>query len=111
VTSITINDFTGRGVVPKVILCLKQGVSMWLALDRVKTPQQAFLVNIAETDGTGDCFCGVFARFLSFGMSVKESLRRASAAAALSATRRGAQTSMPSAEEVDRFLSAIGETR
>ena len=43
---------------------------------------------------------------LDLGMpTVKESLRRASAAAALSATVRGAQTSMPSADEVDRFLS------
>jgi len=42
---------------------------------------------------------------------VKESLRRASAAAALSATVRGAQTSMPSADEVDRFLSETSGTQ
>ncbi len=73
--------------------------------------QHAFPVDVVDTVGTGDCFCGVFACSLSFGMSVKESLRRASAAAALSATVRGAQTSMPSADEVDRFLSATGEAR
>ncbi|MFC1937915.1 ribokinase [Chloroflexota bacterium] len=73
--------------------------------------QQAFPVNVVDTVGTGDCFCGVFACSLSFGMSVKKSLRRASAAAALSAITRGAQTSMPSADEIDRFLSATGETR
>jgi len=68
--------------------------------------QEAFPVNVVDTVGTGDCFCGVFACSLSFGMPVKEALRRASAAAALSATIRGAQTSMPSADDVDRFLSA-----
>jgi len=67
--------------------------------------QEAFPVDVVDTVGTGDCFCGVFAGSLSFGISVKESLRRASAAAALSATIRGAQTSMPSADEVDRLLS------
>ena len=54
--------------------------------------QEAFPVDVVDTVGTGDCFCGVFAASLSFGMSLKESLRRASAAAALSATVRGAQT-------------------
>ena len=68
--------------------------------------QEAFSVNVLDTVGAGDCFCGVFACSLSFGKSVKESLLRASAAAALSATIRGAQTSMPSADEVDRLLSA-----
>jgi ribokinase len=82
-----------------------------LITDREVYYQQAFPVSVVDTVGTGDCFCGVFACSLSFGMSVKDSLRRASAAAALSATRRGAQTSMPSADEVDRFLSNPSETR
>jgi len=69
--------------------------------------QSAFPVKVVDTVGTGDCFCGVFACSLSFGMSVKESLRKASVAAALSATVRGAQTSMPSADEIDELLSAI----
>ena len=73
--------------------------------------QEAFPVSVVDTVGTGDCFCGVFACSLSFGMSVKEALRRASAAAALSATVRGAQTSMPSANEVNRFLSANRESQ
>ena len=68
--------------------------------------QKAFPVSVVDTVGTGDCFCGVFACSLSFDMPVKEALRRASAAAALSAGVRGAQTSMPTAAEVDRFLSA-----
>ena len=66
--------------------------------------QEAFPVKPVDTVGAGDCFCGVFACALSCGMSVKESLRRASAAAALSVTRKGAQTSMPTAGEIDAFL-------
>jgi ribokinase len=73
--------------------------------------QEAFPVEVVDTVGTGDCFCGVFASSLSFGMPVKRSLRRASAAAALSATVRGAQNSMPSADEIDKFLSVIGDIK
>jgi len=68
--------------------------------------QPAFPVNVIDTVGTGDCFCGFFAHSLSIGRSVKDSLRRASAAASLSATVRGALTSMPTADQVNRFLSA-----
>ncbi len=70
--------------------------------------QEAFSVNVVDTVGSGDCFCGVFAASLSFGASVKESLRRASAAAALSATVKGAQTSMPSADDIEKFLFRTG---
>ena len=73
--------------------------------------QEAFPVEVVDTVGTGDCFCGVFASSLSFGISVKKSLRRASAAAALSATIRGAQNSMPSANEIDIFLSATDDNQ
>ncbi len=73
--------------------------------------QEAFPVNVVDTVGTGDCFCGVFACSLSFDVSVKESLRRASAAAALSATVRGAQPSMPSADEIDTFLSTLARPK
>jgi len=95
--------------VTNVVVTLGEKGSL-LVTDREAYYQPAFPVNVVDTVGTGDCFCGVLACSLSFGMSVKESLRRASAAAALSATRRGAQTSMPFADEVDRFISAIGET-
>jgi len=67
--------------------------------------QVAFPVKVVDTVGAGDCFCGVFACSLSFDMPVRECLRRASAAAALSASVRGAQTSMPSASKVETFLS------
>jgi ribokinase len=70
--------------------------------------QPAFIVKVVDTVGAGDCFCGVFAGSLASGMSIKDSLRTASAAAAICTTRRGAQTSMPFAAEVDAFLSEQG---
>ena len=92
--------------VANVIVTLGQEGSL-LVTAQETYHQQAFPVNVVDTVGTGDCFCGVFACSLSFRISVRESLRRASAAAALSATVRGAQASMSSANEIDRFLSAI----
>ncbi len=66
--------------------------------------QPAFPVESVDTVGAGDCFCGVFAASLAAGMTVAVALRRASAGAAISTTRRGAQDSMPTAAEIDAFL-------
>ena len=70
--------------------------------------QEAFPVESVDTVGAGDCFCGVFAASLSGGMPVAAALRRASAAAAISTTRRGAQDAMPTAAEIDAFLRSRG---
>jgi ribokinase len=67
--------------------------------------QDAFRVETVDTVGAGDCFCGVFAAGLATGLPVLVALRRASAGAAISTTRRGAQDSMPTAAEIDAFLT------
>ncbi|MBA7537241.1 Bifunctional ribokinase/ribose-5-phosphate isomerase A [subsurface metagenome] len=73
--------------------------------------QEAFTVNVVDTVGAGDCFCGVFACSLSFGISVKESLRRASVAAALSTTVKGAQTSIPSERSYETAKKVTAEAK
>jgi ribokinase len=65
---------------------------------------EAFRVEAVDTVGAGDCYCGVLAASLAEGRTVGEAMRRASAAAALSTTRRGAQTSLPTAVEIEAFL-------
>jgi ribokinase len=64
----------------------------------------AFPVKAIDTTAAGDAFNGGFATGLMLGKSPLESARFASAVAAISVTRHGAQPSMPSAQEVDRFL-------
>ena len=66
----------------------------------------AFAVDAIDTVGAGDCFNGAFAVALLEGRDPREAARFASAAAAISVTRRGAQASMPSRSEVDRLLRA-----
>ena len=70
--------------------------------------QTAFPVHAVDTVGAGDCYCGVLAASLAEGRGVKDAMRRASAAAAISATRRGAQPSMPQRAEIEDFLSRQG---
>jgi ribokinase len=68
----------------------------------------AFPVEAIDTVGAGDCFNGAFAVALLEANDPWKAARFASAAAAISVTRRGAQASMPSRAEVDEFLRQHG---
>ena len=63
-----------------------------------------FEVAALDTTAAGDTFNGAFATALSEGRPVIEAARFANAAGALSVTKPGAQSSIPSREEVDEFL-------
>ena len=64
----------------------------------------AFRVNAVDTTAAGDAFNAAFAVELLRGESARESARLACAAAAISVTRLGAQPSMPTRQEVEKFL-------
>ena len=64
----------------------------------------AYAVQAIDTTAAGDAFNGGFAVGLAKGMSPIESARFASAVAGISVTRRGAQSSMPTIQEVEQFL-------
>jgi len=64
-----------------------------------------FKVEAVDTVGAGDCFNGAFAVALREGKDPWDAARFANAAAAISVTRRGAQASMPTRAEVDKFLA------
>jgi ribokinase len=64
----------------------------------------AFSVNAVDTTAAGDAFNAGFAVGLISGYSASESGVFASAVAALSVTRPGAQPSMPRSDEVEEFL-------
>lgn len=60
-------------------------------------------VNVVDTTAAGDVFNGALAVGLSEGFELSEACWFATRAAALSVTRKGAQLSAPSREEVDEF--------
>lgn len=62
---------------------------------------QAREVRAIDSTAAGDCFCGVLAVALSEGRSLIESARWATAAAAISVGRPGAQPSLPMRAEFD----------
>ena len=66
-----------------------------------------YTVRAVDTTAAGDAFNGAFAVALMNGKEPLECASWASAVAAISVTRHGAQTSMPTAEEVEAFLDDI----
>ena len=64
-----------------------------------------FTVPVVDTTGAGDTFNGAFAVGRCEGMSVKEAIRFANAAAALSIGKIGAQGGMPWRDEVEDMLT------
>lgn len=74
-------------------------------LDGEHLHQAAFAVSALDTTAAGDTFCGTLVAALARGLSFAAALRRACAASALACTRAGAQVSVPSHDEVERWLA------
>jgi ribokinase len=66
----------------------------------------AFAVKAVDTTAAGDAFNAGFAVSLLSGAAPVQAARYASAVAAISVTRIGAQPSMPTRHEVERFLKS-----
>ena len=64
------------------------------------------LVHAIDATGAGDAFCAALVLSLLEGRAPAEGLRRACAAGALATSRPGAQSSLPTADEVDAILAA-----
>lgn len=89
-----------RGVENILVTCGARGVcwchdssTRWFAAPKVRA---------VDTVGAGDCFSGTFAAAVAEGKSVEQAIRFAVTAAAISVTRPGAQSSMPTRREILR---------
>jgi ribokinase len=65
----------------------------------------AFVVDAVDTTAAGDTFIGYFLSVYSQHADAKQALIRGCAASAIAVTRPGAVQSIPSKNEVDRFLA------
>jgi ribokinase len=89
---------------------LKLGSRGCLVAEKGVDPQSvpAFPVKAVDSTAAGDAFNAAFAIGLLRGQSATRSARFACAVAAISVTRPGAQPSMPTAQEVEKFLEQHG---
>lgn len=69
------------------------------------TDLPAFGVTPVDTTAAGDAFAGALGAALAAGLAWPVGLRRAAAAGALATTKHGASPSIPTAAEVDAYLS------
>ncbi len=83
-----------------------QGV--WLATPEFTGLVTGFKVTAVDTVGAGDTFIGAFVTRLVEGSTAREAARFGCAAAAIAVTRRGAQASIPTRDEVEEFLGKMG---
>jgi ribokinase len=90
-------------------IVLKRGAEgSYIATEANAAWVKSFPVQPVDTVAAGDCFNGAFAVALLEGLAPWAAARFASAAAAISVTRPGAQAAMPFRLEVDAFLAVHG---
>lgn len=68
---------------------------------------ESIKVDVVDTTGAGDSFNGAFAVALTEGRTVEEACRFANVVGALSVTKLGAQSGMPTKDEVEQFLKSL----
>lgn len=76
--------------------------------DGLRKMVPAFKVKAVDSTAAGDAFNGALAVALMRGFGLEDAVRFAAAAGAMSATRSGAQASMPTAKEVVHLLNGLG---
>lgn len=92
-----------KGVGMAVITLGKRGSCLARGDEWVECP--AFAVEAVDTTAAGDIFCGALATALVEDQPLELAARFASAAAAISVTRLGAQASAPTRAEIEQFLT------
>jgi ribokinase len=114
-TGIDVSDLKSAAQAAKVLLKLgprsvvitlgQEGAYYCDANEAFHTP--SFQVVARDTTGAGDAFNGGLSAAIAMGLPIREAIVKASAVAAISVTRPGAQISMPLASEVEDFLNLM----
>ena len=99
-----------RGLpVPTVVVTLGAGGAILVSGgDAVVLPAPP--VEVVDTTGAGDAFCGAIAEALARGVAIDEATARAVHAGSLATTRQGAQPSLPTEAQVDASLARLQDS-
>ncbi|MGF1685149.1 ribokinase [Photobacterium japonica] len=97
------NVLHAKGIHTVMITLGAKGV--WLSQGGEGKVIPGFRVEATDTTAAGDTFNGAFVTGLLEEMPLESAIKFAHAAAAISVTRFGAQTSIPRREEVEEFLA------
>ncbi len=99
----TAEELLRRGVGMVVVTMGREGVFVVRPDAQFHIPGRK--VQAVDTTAAGDAFSGALAVGLGEGRDLRETLKRAVAASALSVTKMGAQASLPTLAEVEAFLA------
>ncbi|PSW28890.1 ribokinase [Photobacterium phosphoreum] len=97
------NILHAKGIKTVMITLGAKGV--WLSQNGCGDIIAGFCVEVTDTTAAGDTFNGAFVTGLLEALPLESAIKFAHAAAAISVTRFGAQTSIPTRKEVDDFLA------
>lgn len=89
----------------EIVMITLGAKGVWLSENGRGQLISGFKVAVTDTTAAGDTFNGAFVTGLLEDMPLESAIKFAHAAAAISVTRFGAQTSIPTRHEVDEFLA------
>lgn len=103
--SVETSDIRASGI-PTVVTTLGSRGAMLTTQSRVDSIP-APIVDVLDTTGAGDTFCGAFAQAIDAGMDTAIAARRAVVAASIATTKLGARSAMPDTKELERKLTEM----
>lgn len=95
---------------PKVVVITLGADGAVVADQRGTIRFPALPIDAVDTTGAGDAFCGAMIAAMSNGADARNAVQKAVIAGGLAATRKGAQPSLPTLEEIEHAHKELGLT-
>lgn len=93
--------FESIGITKSIIKMAEKGSFVYC--DKKWIPVEAISVKAVDTVGAGDCFAGAIASALDGGQNLIDAVRYATIVSALKVTKVGAQSGIPTIDDVNEF--------
>jgi ribokinase len=96
-------NLLNRGVKNVIVTLGEKGSCLYQGANKIEY-FSAYKVDAVDTTAAGDSFIGAFVYMLAKGKNEAEAIAFAAKVSAITVTRQGAQISIPSIEEVEKFI-------